>query len=159
MKDQGFSLTEKQLEGQTAKRLLTLLKAVSADGRLTDDEVDLLNEWLNQAKEDNLPALAYLRKIIAEVLDDHEISDVERHDVVSAILCVMPEGDRRDARLRYGCAERRDHGVVMKAHQRDEIPLPATCEQMDAMMILGIKVPKGCTYCEASRLLFEKLCL
>jgi len=149
-------LTADQLTHGTARELLTLLRAVSADGRLTDEEIQLLGDWLEAAQEKELPALKYLKALVKNVLHDQTVTETDRRDLVPAILDVMPENLCREARLRFGSAARSAHGGIVEP--RDDTPrLPVSEEQLLLMAVLGISFPDDCTYAQACELIAKRL--
>jgi hypothetical protein len=156
MKAENVRLTEEQLTHGTARELLTLLRAISADGRLSDEEIQLLGDWLERTQEKDLPALKYLRVLVENVLRGRTVTETDRHDLVHAILNVMPEDLCREARLRFGCAARSAHGGIVEP--RDDVPrLPVSEEQVLLMVVLGISVPEDCTYAQACELISRRL--
>jgi hypothetical protein len=149
-------LTEKQLTLGTARELLALLRAISAEGLLSDEDIRLLGDWLRRETENDLPALNYLRALIENVLHDQVITETDRRDLVNAILNVMPEDICREARLRFGCAARVAHGGIVEP--RDDTPrLPVSEEQLLLMEVLGISLPEDCTYAQACELIAKRL--
>jgi hypothetical protein len=156
MTGENVRLTEKQLTHGTARELLTLLRAVTADGRLPDEEIRLLGDWLRRETEKDLPALNYLRVLIENVLHDQVITETDRRDLVNAILDVMPEDICRETRLRFGSAARSAHGGIVEP--RDDTPrLPVSEEQLLLMEVLGITFPDDCTYAQACELIARRL--
>jgi hypothetical protein len=139
MTGENVRLTEKQLTHGTARELLTLLRAVTADGRLPDEEIRLLGDWLRRETEKDLPALNYLRVLIENVLHDQVITETDRRDLVNAILDVMPEDICRETRLRSarGTLGPRRHCGAARRHP----PAARFGGQLLLMEVLGITFP------------------
>ncbi len=94
------SLTKSQLEDPAAIELLALLQSVTADGKLIDDEVRSLKEWLDSQRESSLPAIKHLIGVVEEVLADGRITEQELEYLQKAIETVLPREHREVAVLR-----------------------------------------------------------
>jgi len=153
MNTQCVKLTEEQLKKNTAKHLLTLLDEVSADGVLTDEEIKQMDAWLSHVDDEGIPAMIFLRTLIHDVLEDHVITEVERQDIVFAILRVMPDDISHAARLRYGtmfgCEDRLLGGThVTKGQEKMMevlyLPIPRNCTRDQACDLIMAAIDKRC---------------
>jgi hypothetical protein len=106
--NRGLSLSHAELCTQLGADLLSLCQSVTADGRLTPDELDGLRQWLREAESAQMPAAKHLRDVIRKVLADGKITPDEFKDVQRAVEAVLPFDDRRQAmsaRLEVEAAE------------------------------------------------------
>lgn len=73
--------------------LLSILKEISADGVLDDEEINSLYDFLrNYDSED--PKVNYLRVLISEALEDGVITEDERREVIRVVLKLYPPEER-----------------------------------------------------------------
>lgn len=93
----GLSLTHAELCTQLGAELLSLCQSVTADGRLTPEELDGLRQWLLEAESAEMPAAKHLRDVIRKVLADGKITPDEYNDVHRAVEAVLPFDARRQA--------------------------------------------------------------
>ena len=91
-------------EGIVAE-LLTLLETVTADGKITDDEVNALQTWLADNRETNLPGIEFLRTTVTEILADGIVTRDEQVAVYKAVERVLPIEARRGAKERRSAME------------------------------------------------------
>ena len=106
--DRGLSLSHAELCTQLGSELLSLCQSVTADGRLTPDELDGLRRWLSEAESVDMPAAKHLRDVIRKVLADGKITPDEYKEVHRAVEAVLPFDARRQAmsaRLEVEAAE------------------------------------------------------
>jgi len=153
MASQQVTLTDDQLREKTAKDLLALLENVSADGRLSDDEIHKLDSWLKAVRAENLPALTFLRGKVENVLADRVIIEDERRAIVAAILRVMPETESDKARILFDEAaehERQERSWELRKHHEGE---PATDGQKRCLRAMGRDIPANCSRAEALEIL------
>ncbi len=154
--NEHVSLTGKQLKLHTAKELLLLLRAVCADGVLADEEIELLRSWLERAEENAIPALPYLKALVDDILDDNQVSEIERRHLACAILNVMPEPYKSEARLTFGREARKEHEALCRCVKSDPCQ-PASSTQLELLNVLGISYPESCCCHEACRLIWEQV--
>jgi hypothetical protein len=122
--NRGLSLTHAELCTELGRELLALCQSVTADGRLSPDELGALKQWLRDAESASMPAAKHLRWVIAKVLADGKITPEEYREVHRAVEGALPFDAQReamDARLaveaeeeaatRAARAEQRQHGV------------------------------------------------
>jgi hypothetical protein len=91
-------LTKTQLQTEAGAELLALCERITADGRVTDDEVKELEAWLARHETTDLPAVAFLRTCVSAILEDAIVTPSERRDLSQALERVLPPEQRRKAR-------------------------------------------------------------
>ncbi|MBI5014362.1 MAG: hypothetical protein HZB55_02575 [Deltaproteobacteria bacterium] len=142
------SLAKKHLATETGAALLTLLREVVEDGRLSDDEIRDLAAWLDRVESDcAIPGVHFLREELASILADRVISDSERALLQAAVLRVLPPAEREPVKAKY---------VAILAQERQRrIPTEslATERQREFIRDLGGKCPDDATKETASRLI------
>lgn len=94
------SLTKSQLQDPAALELLALLQTVTSDGRLLEEEVQLLNQWLASNRDSAIPAAEHLRTSVEAVLSDGRVTPEERAWLQKAVETVLPKEERDLAALR-----------------------------------------------------------
>ncbi len=95
--NRGLSLTRAELCTQLGAELLSLCQSVTADGRLTPEELDALRQWLREAESAEMPAAKHLRGVISNVLADGKITPDEYKEVHRAVEVALPFDARRQA--------------------------------------------------------------
>jgi hypothetical protein len=106
--NRGLSLSHAELCTQLGAELLSLCQSVTADGRLTPEELDGLRQWLREAESAEMPAAKRLSGVIRKVLADGKITPDEYKEVHRAVEAALPFDDRRQAmsaRLEVEAAE------------------------------------------------------
>jgi hypothetical protein len=106
--DRGLSLSHAELCTQLGEELMSLCQSVTADGRLTPEELDGLRQWLREAESAQMPAVKHLRGVIGKVLADGKITPDEYKEVYRAVEAALPFEQRRQAmsaRLEVEAAE------------------------------------------------------
>jgi len=139
------TLTKKALDTSEGQALLELLERTMSDGRLTDQEIKLLESWLaNNVSNTTLPGIHFLREEVAGVVVDGAVSDGERNLLQKAILRVLPltERERAKAKIADANAEEREARIVEANN--------ATIKQRDYIRDLGGFCPDNATKQEAS---------
>lgn len=116
------SLTAKQLQADTGMQLLAICQSVTSDGRLSDEEVHELRQWISDNQEHDLPAIQHLASTLEEVLLDGIITEGERQTVYKAIEAVLPPEHRRIATdlRRQAQAEDKAEEKATAAARREE---------------------------------------
>jgi anti-sigma factor RsiW len=123
--NRGLSLTHADLCTELGKELLLLCQSVTADGRLSPEELAALKQWLSDAETAAMPAAQHLRVIIAKVLADGKITPEEYREVHRAVEAALPFDARReatDARLEAEAAEEAAARAARAQHRRDDGP-------------------------------------
>ncbi len=98
-KSERHSLTREQLSQPEAIELLALLQTVTEDGRVLDEEVAALHEWLTLNTASTLAGIVYLREAVETVLSDGRVTAEEREWLHKAVETVMPREQRSAATM------------------------------------------------------------
>lgn len=168
------SLTKRQLAEEQGSNLLSILCEVTADGKLSDEEVSNLGDWLLKNKTLEYPAVGLLLEVLARVLADGAVSDEERLELHLAIEKTLPVTERAHAKQKradQAAAEappfrdtRREGGITRSdiesgviemdvSFAREEAPWrsdPATDAQRKFLRSLGGTLRSGASKGEAS---------
>jgi anti-sigma factor RsiW len=123
--NRGLSLTHAELCTELGKELLLLCRSVTADGRLSPEELAALRQWLSDAETAAMPAAQHLRVIIAKVLADGKITPEEYREVHRAVEATLPFDARREAmhaRLEVEAAEEAAASAARAERRRDGGP-------------------------------------
>lgn len=94
---QRTSLTKAQLNSSVGLELLSICQSVTSDGKLADEEIKALHNWINSNTAHDLPAIRFLAATIGRVLEDGIITPEERETVAKAIEAVLPTEERKYA--------------------------------------------------------------
>lgn len=97
-KNARLSLSKIQLASQAGADLLSLCQCVTADGSLAEAEIVELRGWLEEHKETDLPAIAFLVPIVESILEDGVVTDDESKELFVAIERVLPADVRSIAK-------------------------------------------------------------
>ena len=90
-----LSLTRKQIESGPALELLKLLEEITSDGKITEDEATALQKWILDNQQVELPAVAFLKTLLDEMLIKGQISRDDLRSLQIAAERVLPP-ERRD---------------------------------------------------------------
>lgn len=134
------SLTKTQRESEVGAELLSLCQAVTTDGSLSDDEVLSLREWLQEHKEEDLPAIAHLMPVVERIVADGKVTPDERRELFITVETVLPPGVRGIAKNARRTVEEkeRDRLRIQRAleqqRQREERERNSPIEHWDFMV-------------------------
>lgn len=92
------SLTKRQLAEEQGAKLLSLLCEITADGKLTEEEVKNLGDWLLENQALDYPSVDLLLEVLARILADGTVSEEERLELHLVIERVLPVTERSAAR-------------------------------------------------------------
>lgn len=120
-RSQRKSLTKSQLENPDALELLALLQGVAADGRLHDDEIRALRDWLTAHGDSTLPAIVHLCSCVEVVLGDGVVSDEERAYLQKAVETVLPVEHRDVAVLRRREVKSADKSEAQRVAEEERL--------------------------------------
>jgi hypothetical protein len=118
-----ISLTAKQLQADTGMQLLAICQSVTSDGRLSDEEVHELRQWISDNQGHDLPAIQHLAANLEQVLLDGIITEDERQTVYKAIEAVLPPEHRRiatDLRRQAQAEDKAEEKAAAAAQQEEE---------------------------------------
>ncbi len=141
-------LTKKDLDTLEGQALFELLERTMSDGRLTDQEVKLLEVWLKDNVFNTIPGIQFLREEVAGVLVDGSVSDDERNLLQWAILRVLPVAERKRAKAKI--ADVNDAARIAEWNS-------VTIKQRDYIRALGGVCPANATKASASEIIDELL--
>jgi len=97
-KRRRVSLTRNQLHDEQGAELLALLSEIIADGKLTDDEIQRLTDWLIAHQGCDLPAVEFLVECVHGVVSRGHLSESDRLELQLGIEKVLPVSHRGFAR-------------------------------------------------------------
>jgi hypothetical protein len=147
------SLTKRQLAEEQGAELLSILCAVTADGKLADDEVSKLGDWLLKNQSLEYPAVGMLLEVLARVLADGAVSEEERLELHLAIEKTLPVTERAHAKQRRAEQET-DVSYAREPSWRSD---PATEAQRNFIRSLGGTLRSGASKGEASDIIESRL--
>jgi hypothetical protein len=149
-----ITLTKKECESPSGKRLVDLIFSMCHDGCLDIAEVDQLHIFL---RNDNstIAAFPYLRAITREAVADGAINDAEAYALKLAFERVIPKEAR-------GIVSTHLQNIGLPAVHEDEFAgdwteHEATHKQIDYIVNLGGTVMPGLTKGQASQLIDQLL--
>jgi hypothetical protein len=88
-----------------AAELLNLCQSLTSDGRINNEEIRQLQQWLQDTGDSEVPAVAFLRDIVELVCKDGAITDEQRKQLYCAIEAVLPPDFRKFAKQRRRAVE------------------------------------------------------
>src|SRR5688572_13748334 len=152
------TLTKGQAASAAGTQLLSLLVDFTSDGELSLGEVEKLRVWLDGNHAAEVPAVAWLRELVADILADGRVTSEERIDLILAIERVMPKEQRLIATARRKAAEDLTRELVVEVEQVDDGDDDsdygsATEPQRRYILALGGKVTPGLSVSAASELI------
>jgi hypothetical protein len=174
------SLTKRQIAEEQGAKLLSLLCEITADGKLTEDEVKNLGDWLLENQALDYPSVGLLLEVLARVLADGAVSEEERLELHLAIERVLPVTERGKARENRQALEEseehehrdphRDKAADFEKSEKDPFQSadfarrsadwkndPATEAQRKFIKSLGGTLRPGATKWEASSIIDARL--
>jgi hypothetical protein len=137
--NRGLALTHAELCTELGRELLALCQSVTADGRLSAEELAGLKQWLADAETAAMPAVKHLRVTIEKVLADGRITPGEYREVHRAVEAVLPFDARRqamDARLTAAAEEEAATRAARTEQRRDGRPKRGTMLRVTAVVVL-----------------------
>ena len=93
-----ISITKLQRQTAAGAELISLCQTITEDGRLSDEEVNALRQWVDDHASIDLPARDFLLETIRRIIEDGKVSDEERAELYQAIEKVLPPDIRADVR-------------------------------------------------------------
>ncbi len=140
---------------EEGKVLFDVMIQVCEDGRIDDDEVLALKEWLDSSEyPEDIAAFRFLHKLLDDVLQDNVISEDERFELQSAILRILPKNYRDEAEAKTATA--REEYWEQRLEQ-DRVKPPATEPQQKFIRELGGDASRPMAKREASSYIDELL--
>jgi hypothetical protein len=92
-----LSLTKAQLQAGIGAELLALCQSITEDGKLSDEEIGALREWLDTNRSSDLPSIEFLAETVERILEDGIVTEEEREELYQAIEKVLPPEARQVA--------------------------------------------------------------
>jgi hypothetical protein len=117
---------------------------VTTDGSLSDEEVSSLRAWLDEHRNEDLPAISHLTKVVETIVADGYVTAEERRDLYLALESVLPPDVRATAKRARRSAEEKEKDrlrlqqALEKERLRDERERNSPIEHWD-FMVAGAK--------------------
>ena len=134
------SLTKAQRQSAVGAELLSLCQVMTTDGALSDEEVSSLRGWLQEHKNEDLPAISHLTKVVETIVADGRVTAEERRELYVALETVLPSDVRAIARRARRSIEEKEKDRLRlqreleKERQRDERERNSPIEHWDFMV-------------------------
>lgn len=109
------SISSAQAQEGAAAELVALLQTVTADGKISNDEIKALHRWTRENQDCGLPGMQILRETIESICADGRVSTEERDELAKVIERVLPPDLRDLAKQR-----RRLEALAQKERTRAE---------------------------------------
>ncbi len=93
-----LSITKAQLQDGIGAELFSLCQGITADGKLSKDEIVVLGLWLRENRDAPLPGIAFLSETLNQIIADGRVTREEHRELLEAIEKVLPPDARRDAK-------------------------------------------------------------
>ena len=115
-KGKRISLTKSQIACQSGRQLLVLLTRITSDGRISESELAEIHQWVekNAGLASEIPAIGYLREILASILVDGVVGNDEILDLWMAVERILPAPLRAKASLKQKRADVEGQPVLSK---------------------------------------------
>lgn len=139
-----ISLTRTLRQSAVGAELLSLCQVVTTDGSLSDEEVSSLRGWLQEHKNEDLPAISHLTKVVETIVADGRVTAEERRELYIALEGVLPPDVRAIAKKARRSAEEKEKDRLRlrreldKERQREERERNSPIEHWD-FMVAGAK--------------------
>ena len=119
-----ISITKLQRQTAAGAELISLCQTITEDGRLSDEEVTALRQWVDDHISVDLPARDFLLETVRRIIEDGKVSDEERAELYQAIEKVLPPDIRADVR-----GKRRESEEAAEAVERSQREAQAQVER------------------------------
>lgn len=101
------ALSKKEFESQAALELVALCETITADGFVSNDEIEALRQWLSENSSSEIPAIGFLVTTVETILSDGKVTGQERRELHRAVERVLPAEARQRSRLMRTDAEQK----------------------------------------------------
>lgn len=134
------SLTKTQRETEIGAELLSLCQAVTSDGSFSDEEISSLREWLQEHKDEDLPAISHLVPVVEKIVADARITPDERRELFIAVETILPPDIRGIAKTARRTVEQQEEDrlrlqrQLLNERQREERERDSPIESWDFMI-------------------------
>lgn len=118
------SLTKAQLQDGIGAELFSLCQGMTADGKLSKDEVVALGLWLRDHRDAPLPGIALLSETLDRIIADGRITHDEQRELMEAVEKVLPLEARKEAKAaRKGVETKRkaDEKAAKEEQRKQEL--------------------------------------
>ncbi|MFZ1058149.1 MAG: HIRAN domain-containing protein [Candidatus Rokuibacteriota bacterium] len=124
--------------------MIALCQTVTEDGRLVDQEIAALRQWLEENRGSDLPAVAFLVVTVERILADGKVTTEEQQDLYRAIETVLPPDIRvsvRGTRLSGEHAAKEEARLWKEAAEQAESEAGARNLPVDSwdFMVAGVR--------------------
>lgn len=107
-----LSITQTQLQDGIGAELFSLCQGITADGKLSKDEVVALGLWLRENRDAPLPGIAFLSETLNKIIADGQVTREEQRELLEAIEKVLPPDARKEAKsARKGLLSKVVYGI------------------------------------------------
>jgi hypothetical protein len=120
-----LSITKLQRRTAAGAELISLCQTITEDGRLADEEIAALHEWVEDNSSSDLPAREFLLTTVRRIIEDGKVTEDERVELFRAIEIVLPpdirelvHGNRRSTEV-AAAASARARADAERQLQRD----------------------------------------
>ena len=101
------SLTKAQIQDGISAQLFSLCQGITADGRLSNDEIVALGLWLHDNRDADLPGIAFLSDTLNRIIADGRVTREGQRELMEAIERVLPPDARKTAKAARRAVEAR----------------------------------------------------
>ena len=93
-----LSITKAQLQDGIGAELFSLCQGITADGKLSKEEIVTLGVWLRKNREAPLPGIAFLSETLDRIVSDGRVTREEMRELLEAVEKVLPPDARKEAK-------------------------------------------------------------
>jgi hypothetical protein len=97
-KGRRISLSKSKIEDGIGAELFSLCQGITADGKLSKDEIVALGLWLHDNRDTQLPGIALLSETLNRIIADGRVTRDEQRELMEAIEKVLPPETRKSAK-------------------------------------------------------------
>ena len=91
------SITKAERQSAVAVELLALCQNITADGTISLEEIKALVRWLNDHRNDDLPAIEFLASTVRKIIADRKVTPEEQEELYHAVETILPPDLRKEA--------------------------------------------------------------
>jgi hypothetical protein len=113
-----ISLSKTQLQDGVGAELFSLCQGMSADGKLSKDEIVALGQWLNDNKDAPLPGINLLADTLKRIVADGRVTQDEQRELLEAVEKVLPADARKDAKAARKSVEKQRKAAAKEAREK-----------------------------------------
>jgi len=109
------SLTKSQIQEGISAELFSLCQGITAEGRLSKDEIVALGLWLHDNRDADLPGIAFLSDTLNRIIADGRVTREGQRELMEAIERVLPPDARKTAKAARRAVEANRKADVIAA--------------------------------------------